>query len=211
MRAFLRLILGFGIVALSGTIAMSQDVRILPDVPAFEFSKNGATLRIDRIQDQTNTLTGEFALTSRACPPFCIQPATAAPGVETVAELELMAFLGGPVSDGSGVLVDARLPEFFVQGTIPGAVNMPFAALAPDNIFLPDILGALGARNTGGSWDFTSAFDLLVFGNGPWSDMAQRAVLNLIAAGYPVNKIRYYRAGLQGWQSLGLSIAQPAQ
>ena len=52
------------------------------------------------------------------------------PGVATVGELDLFACLRDKASAGTGVLLDARLPEWFAKGSIPGAVNVPFATLA---------------------------------------------------------------------------------
>jgi len=48
---------------------------------------------IQRNQDNSNTIVSDYALTSRPCPPFCIQPMDLAPSVETIGELELLALL----------------------------------------------------------------------------------------------------------------------
>ena len=50
-------------------------------------------ITILRNQNQTNVVTPDFAKTSRKCPPFCIQPGELAPGVKTIAELEVLHFL----------------------------------------------------------------------------------------------------------------------
>ena len=52
-----------------------------------------------------------------------------AAGVTPVAELEVVTFLQDNVAGGTSLLVDARLPEWFTQGAIPGSVNIPFAAI----------------------------------------------------------------------------------
>ena len=109
--------------------ATAQDVRITPDMATFSVEINGEVIQISRIQDTANRLTSAFAKTSRPCPPFCIHPISAAPNVTTIGEVELLDFLKGPVANGTGLLVDARVPEWYARGTIPGAVNIPFPTL----------------------------------------------------------------------------------
>jgi rhodanese-related sulfurtransferase len=190
--------------------ATAQDaVQLTPNLPALTVTLNGTPVTIARNPDPQATLSGDFARTSRACPPFCIQPASAAPGVATVGELELLAFLQDKVSPGTGILIDARLPEWFAGGTVPGAVNVPFATLDAGNPYRTDILLALGAVDQNGTLNFDSAMTLMVFCNGPWSDQSTRMVANLIAAGYPPDRITWYRGGLQDWLMLGLTTTAP--
>ena len=143
----------FGLVCLFVSIATlpvrAESVRITQDIEARTIMLNGAAIVIDRIQDSENRLEGEFTRTSRPCPPFCITPMTVAPGVVTLGELEVMDFLETRVAAGEGLLLDSRLPEFFAKGTIPGAVNLPFATLDPTNPYRDEILKALGATFTG--------------------------------------------------------------
>lgn len=191
--------------------AMAQDVRITQDLSAQMIDLNGTEIVISRIQDQDHQLEGEFTRTSRPCPPFCITPITVAPGVETIGELEVISFLQDRVSAGDGLLLDSRLPDFFVKGTIPGAVNLPFATLDASNPYRDDILRALGAVNTGGGWDFAQAKTLALFCNGAWCDQAPRALRHLLAAGYPADKLLYYRGGMQSWLQLGLTAQIPTE
>ncbi len=204
-------VLGVGMLAaIAASPCLAQDLGITETMRDLSFSRGATSFTITRslpADDTDRALTG--ALTP-SCPPSCIQPMQAAPGVTTVAELEVLDFMAGPVSLGTGLLVDARLQEWFARGTLPGAISMPYPALAADNSFLPDILQALGAVRGDTGWNFDNAFDLLVFGNGASSDMAPRAIAGLIAAGFPPAKLRWYRAGLTGWTALGLSITEPA-
>lgn len=189
--------------------AFAQDVRITEDMPEVSIRLNGQVVTIGRVQDQDNRLTGDFTRTSRACPPFCIHPMSAAPGVETLGELEVIAFLQDRVANGTGLLIDSRLPDFHAMGTIPGAVNVPFATLEASNPYRNDILRALGAVDLGDRLDFTNALDLVLFCNGPWCDQSPRAIRNLLAAGYPAERIGYYRGGMQAWLSVGLTVTTP--
>lgn len=191
--------------------ALAQQVKITQELPAFKVKIGNKTHVIDRIQDTSNKLTNSFAKTSRKCPPFCIHPMKAAPGIETVGELELMDFLKRTVEPGSGLLIDARIAKFYEKGTIPGAVNIPFTLFSPDeNPFIDKIRAVLGGvKSTDGRWNFDNALELMLFCNGPWCDQSPRALKNLISAGYPANKLFYYRGGMQNWQNLGLTVEVP--
>jgi len=204
-----RLGLCFVFISMATLPVTAQDVRITPDVAARTITLNGATIVIDRIQDSENRLEGEFTRTSRACPPFCITPMTIAPGVATIGELEVMDFLEKQAASGAGLLLDSRLPEFFANGSIPGAVNLPFATLDPGNPYRDEILQAVGAVKVASGWDYRDAMALAIFCNGAWCDQAPRAIRHLLAAGYPADKISFYRGGMQSWLQLGLSVQMP--
>jgi len=167
----------------------AQQSRISDTRDTFQFQLNSTTVTIER--------------SGASCPPACVQPMQAASGVGTIGELEIMDFLELFVSQGAGLLIDARLPEGFSAGTIPGAVNVPEATLRPGNPYRDDLLRALGVRNG----DFSNAFDLVLFGSGADDGGAAEAVRSLLAAGYPATKLKYYRGGVQSWTGLGLSTA----
>lgn len=225
------------IIALGGllvaTAAVAGDVNITEFLPDMKFSANGRAYTVGRIQNENNELSGSFAKTSRKCPPFCIHPMEAAPGVATVGELELLEFLKNKVEKGGGVLIDARVESFYTKGTIPGAVNIPFTVLAGDekDPAFQQAMAKLGvmrgesvnwsdsvsrARDELGTstrrfaWDFARAKDILLFCNGPWCDQSPRAIRALVKLGYPVNRIYYYRGGMQDWLLLGLTVEVPA-
>jgi hypothetical protein len=42
-----------------------------------------------------------------------------------------------------------------------------------------------------------------------WCGQSPHAIKNLLALGYPAEKIYYYRGGMQAWQSLGLTVHTP--
>jgi len=195
-----------------GTQAAAQDVKITPDMPYFEYDNGHDFYVIERNQDQTATIPEAYAKTSRPCPPFCVQPMEVAPGVQTIGELELIDFLDKYVSKHKGALIDARLESWYKGGTIPGSVNFAFNLFAqPDtNPFLEPVLEILGGtRNAKGEWDFSNALDLALFCNGPWCGQSPAAIKNLIAIGYPPEKLRYYRGGMQAWEALGLTVIVP--
>ena len=199
------------LIALGPHTAFSQEsdgnVRIVKNVPFVEFTVEGQTFRIDRNQDTENRIEDSFAKTSRACPPFCVHPMEVAEGIDTLGELEVLDFLQNKVAPGDGLLVDARLPVWFEKGTIPGSVNIPFNVFSGDeNPYRDQILMALGAELTPlGRLTFSNAKELTLFCNGPWCDQSPRAIWSLIDAGYPREKLKYYRGGMQNWLMLGLT------
>ncbi len=60
-----------------------------------EVMHDGETVIIKRNQNGNNTIAFDYALTSRLCPPFCIQPMDLAPGVETLADLSALSQILG--------------------------------------------------------------------------------------------------------------------
>jgi len=194
---------------LVGAEVLADQVRITEGMASKDIRIGNQTITISRNQDVTATISQEFAKTSRPCPPFCIAPMSAGPGVETLGELEVISFLEGHVARGTGILMDSRLPEFFQKGAIPGAVNVPFTTLDPANPFLEPILEALGATRKGAAWDFAGAQTLALYCNGPWCEQSPRAIQNLLSVGYPAQKLKYYRGGMQNWQALGLTVVEP--
>ena len=187
------------VISVSGAFA-----DISTGVPSVRFSFGSQTFVVTR--DTISGLPDPYARPPATCPDHCIEPTLAAPGVATLTELDVLSYMQGPVSQGSGLLVDARLPESFADGTLPGAISVPAPTLVRDNPYREDLLLALGARRQIGQMDFSAAFDLLIFDDGPWSPTARLAIERLLDAGYPAEKISYYRGGLQMWHVLGLSV-----
>ncbi len=181
---------------------------IVPGQASVEFEFGGQAYSIRRAQGGASNLPNTYSKTNRKCPAHCIEPSNAAPGVATLSELDVFSFMQSSVSAGTGLLIDARLPDEFAQGSIPGAISVPAATLVANNPYREDLLLALGATGTLGAMDFSRAFDLLVFDDGPWSPTAREAVQLFIEAGYPAQKISYYRGGLQLWHIFGLTVSK---
>ena len=188
-------------------------VKITPDIASVEVMHDGKKTTIMRNQDQKSTVKPAFAKTSRKCPPFCIQPAVVAPDVETIAELEILAYLSKMnAGDDSILVIDSRTPDWVKKGTIPGAVNIPWTALNPakgaDPISIGEILvDQFGVKEIEGLWDYSGAKTLVMFCNGMWCGQSPNNIKNLLKFGYPADKIKWYRGGMQDWEMLGLSTA----
>ncbi|MCV2880420.1 rhodanese-like domain-containing protein [Actibacterium sp. XHP0104] len=211
-RFAFRIVAGLGLAASLSMPASAQDVFITQELPFFEFDNGEEFHVIERDQNTDAVIPEAFAKTSRPCPPFCVQPMEAAEGVETIGELELLQFLDEHVEKGTGALIDARVESWYRGGTIPGSINLAFNLFEnpEENPFLVPVLQLLGGvQAADGTWDFTEAKDLALFCNGPWCGQSPRAIRNLISVGYPPEKLRYYRGGMQAWLALGLSVHVP--
>ena len=132
MRATTLMAAAFSVAACLPMSVQALDVGITPTMSSVEVMHNGAKVTIQRNQDQKNTIKKAFAKTSRKCPPFCIQPSTLAPGVETIAEVEMLGYLSKMnAGDSSIIVIDSRTPDWVKKGTIPGAINLPWTKLNP--------------------------------------------------------------------------------
>ncbi|MBN2866620.1 MAG: rhodanese-like domain-containing protein [Thiotrichales bacterium] len=191
-------------------------VKIDSNLPSVTIMHKGKPLVIQRNQDTANTITEDFALTSRECPPFCVQPMVVAPGVNTIGELELLAFLKRQSNGDKHVLIiDSRTPDWVAKGTIPGAVNLPWTELFRNaSSYEPFAVEGIltlrfGAVVDQGIWDFSNAKELVMFCNGSWCGQSPTNIKTLVSMGYPAHKIHWYRGGMQAWHALGLTTVKP--
>jgi rhodanese-related sulfurtransferase len=212
--------------------AATADVLLYDGKPYLHVIHEGRSIKIQRIQDPGYELKGYFAKTARKCPPFCIQPIAVDPAVRTIGEIELFHFMENDLREGRGVLIDARTPSWHRKGTIPGSVNYPFTLFTQDenaserDAILREFgakprqqpgllektmqeLGLSDKRYLTDRWDFTEAKTLVIWCNGPACGQSPRAIEGLISAGYPADKIFYYRGGMQMWQLWGLTTVIP--
>ena len=112
-----------------------------------------------------------------------IEPMQVAEGVRTIGELEVLKHLeeGRPV-------VDSRTPDFYEKSTIPGTKNIPY----------PEATARME--------ELDQEHPAIFFCNGPQCGQSPTAVRALLYAGYPPEKILYYRGGLHDWLTLGLPV-----
>ena len=192
----MRFVISLLLAAVLPLAALAADpVGINADTMAVTVQTPSGPVEISRIQNPENEVQGEWARTSRACPPFCIQPMNPAEGVTTIGELELLGFL----TDPEVTVVDSRTPDWFAGGTIPGAVNMPYTEML-------DRLGELGCEIDFDGWDCAEARPVVLFCNGLWCGQSPTAIRHMVGAGYPAERIFYYRGGMQSWRVLGLTV-----
>ena len=180
----------------SGATAAELEVKINVRTPSVTIQTDNGPVEVMRNQDTDATIDPKYAKTSRSCPPFCIQPMQVAPGVTTVGEVELLEF-----AKNSGKLIDGRTLEWYLEGTIPSAINMPYTEMATR-------LDELGCTRSSDKWDCTRAEKVLLFCNGPWCGQSPMAIKAMLREGYPAEKILYYRGGMQAWNTLGLTVIE---
>jgi rhodanese-related sulfurtransferase len=197
--------------------AMAEDehVYITHDLPDVEVLHNKHPVRIQRNPDTLNIIDSEYALTSRPCPPFCIQPMILADGVDTIGELELIDYLRA-ISAGNDriMVVDSRTEDWTRRtGIIPGAIVIPW-----DKLFLakndPEKVAEIledkfKAHRNGPFWEFSQAKTLVLYCNGAWCGQSPTNIKTLLSLGYPAHKLKWYRGGMQDWKSLGLTTVAP--
>jgi len=195
----LRRVFAFLLISVASIGPISADpVNITPSRASVTVMTDAGPTEISRIQDIANEVTGEWARTSRPCPNFCIQPMNPAAGVSTVGELEVLAALEAD----DIIVVDSRVRANYLSGTIPGAIHVPYTEAV-------DRLDVLGCEVDFDGYICDEASEVVLFCNGPWCGQSPTAIRRMIEAGYPAEKISYYRGGMQVWRMLGLSVYVP--
>ena len=109
--------------------------------------------------------------------------------------------------------VDSRTQDWYAKGTIPGAINIPYAQnVAGQATDLHGVKKSLfdlfGVIEVAGTYDFNAACTLAIFCNGPRGGQPPNYIGTLLALGYPAGKLKWYRGGMQGWCSLRLSVVR---
>ena len=205
------------LLGLLHTAAFAGDlkVKITDELSSITVKHKGKNVTIMRNQDGNNTVNPIYAMTSRPCPPFCIQPIKLAPGIETIGEREILGYLQRVAQGDESVLViDSRVQKWVKKGTIPGSINIPWVELNPDKgatyediseIFF-DQFGVLDLGE--GLVDFNYAKTLVMFCNGMWCGQSPANIKQLLRHGYPAHKIKWYRGGMQSWENLGFTVVQ---
>lgn len=186
--------LGAGLMIAAVPVSAADEVGITPEMASVTIETRNGPVTITRNQDPNAVVEPTFAKTSRKCPPFCIEPMNLGDGVTTVAELEVISFL----KEKKGIVVDARTQDWYLRSTIPGSVNIPYTEIGSR-------LSELGCNKSGEGWECAAAKNVLLFCNGPWCSQSPTAIQTLRKAGYPGEKIFYYRGGMQDWLILGLN------
>ena len=116
-----------------------------------------------------------------------IAPISLHPQVRTVGELEVIEHLRA-----GGRAVDTRQPDTVEKGTLPGAIAIVHEEIVERREEFDDGSG-----------------QVLMFCNGPQCTATPQAVERLVEAGFPPERILYYRGGIRDWVTLGLPLSPP--
>ncbi|MDH5360475.1 MAG: rhodanese-like domain-containing protein [Gammaproteobacteria bacterium] len=204
-----RLLLIPALFLFSSTLIATPRVNITADIPYVDVVHAGKPVRIERKQEPDNYIEPDYAQTSRPCPPYCIQPMSLAPSVETIGELELLQLLRRMQQGEDILLLDSREEHWLKKGMIPGAIHLPWTLLHNETASDEDIAEVLqfrfGAVMTGQLWNFESAKMLILYCNGAWCGQSPTNIRALLSMGYPAHKLKWYRGGMQSWKLFGLT------
>jgi len=218
-------LLGPAVLGLALATSSAIGGHITEGMESVEVMHNGKQVSITRTESKDAVIPDAYLKTGRHCPPFCIQPMEAAPGVETLGELELLHFLDAAHPNDAGLIgappvlvVDSRTPEWVARGTIPGSTNIPWTILGgmsgmfmtgdEQSAFNQVMINQFGANKTEDGWDFSNAKTLVLFCNGIWCGQSATNIKTLLNLGYPAEKLKWYRGGMQDWVTAGLTTVK---
>lgn len=112
-----------------------------------------------------------------------IQPMQVADDVITIGEQEVYHHQKMMLS-----IIDSRKENTTEGVSIPGSKSIPYDELA------------------GRMDELDKEYPNIFFCNGPQCPQSSTAVKNLLNAGFPANRILYYRGGMHDWITLGLPV-----
>ena len=166
----------------------------------------------------TNDMFWEASYASDEVPDVCkatfvtsagnnISPMKLHKKIETYGEREVLSFIKKMHDNDNMLLIDTRDEEWYEYNTIPGAINIHYAYIMMHETF-PDeykaSLEKLGVLVKKKSYDFSQVKTILLFCNGSWCSQSPKMINALLALGYPPEKMKWYRGGMDDW--LGLSM-----
>lgn len=189
----------------------SKFVPISKGVKSIEMNLNGEKFTLMRNQSKTSKISSLYETTFRGTP----QPIKLTKDVETVGEIEFIEYMKKAQNDETIAIVDSRKPGWFAKLRIPGAVNVPFTAFNSKDGAVEAMEDELGVvEKEDGTLDFSKAKTVVAYCNGYWCGqtpgMVKNAKYSLLNMGYPAEKIKYYRGGMQAWTSLGFTVVGDA-
>ena len=127
--------------------------------------------------------------------------------ITTYGEIEVLAFIDDMQYDDTMLFIDARGEEWYEYRTIPGAINIHYVYMKSPEIFEEEykaFLKKLSIKGEKKPYNFSQAKTILLFGNGAWCSQSPIMIKTLLALGYPPEKMKWYRGGIDAW--LGLSM-----
>jgi len=134
--------------------------------------------------------------------------------IETFGELEVLEFLEDMQDDPQMLFVDSRKTQWYESVTIPSAINIPFIYFTERDKWSNEKKAALklfGVKGEKAPYDFTNVKTVLFFCNGIWCRQSPQMIEALLELGYPPQKIKWYRGGLQSWLSVGMTYTRTSQ
>ena len=194
----------------SSSLAAEATLKFVPvskGVKSIDMDLNGEKFTIMRNQTAGNKISALYETTNRGVS----QPISLAKGLETLGELEFIDYMKKAQSDENIAIIDSRKPGWYDRLRIPGAINVPFTNFDEKETAIEMMEDEMGVvEKEDGTLDFSNAKTLALYCNGYWCGqtpgMVKNAKFALLNMGYPVEKIKYYRGGMQAWTSLGFTV-----
>ncbi len=161
--------------------------------------------------------TGNFAHESvpKACKSTFVHtkgkllPITLDIDLETYGELEVLLFIKEMQKNKQMLLIDGRTESWYTYFTIPGSINVPFVYIKRKKEYefeFEDALKLFGVKTIKeNEYDFSEVKTLVIFCNGPWCSQSPDMIYALLDIGYPAEKLKWYRGGMQDWLSAGMT------
>lgn len=128
--------------------------------------------------------------------------------VETYGEIEVLSFLEQMKKDPNMLLIDTRGEEWYAYDTIPGAISMHYIYITQPEVFANEFIATLkklGVTKKNSDYDFSGAKMITLFCNGAWCAQSPNMIKALIKLGYPAQKIKWYRGGMDDWTGLSMT------
>lgn len=133
--------------------------------------------------------------------------------IDTYGELEVLDFLQKMNTEearkkGEMLFIDSRAVNWYKHRTIPSAINMPFVYFRDTQKYSQEFeasLKVLGVKKVGEKYDFSQVKTALMFCNGAWCGQSPTMIRVLLDIGYPAEKIKWYRGGMQSWLGLAMT------
>jgi len=181
---------------------------VMKGVKSVEVELDDKTCVIERNQTKGNQVHPAYAKTGQGTP----QPMSISAGIETLGEIEFIKFMELASVDESILVLDTRTENWHNDLRIPCTTNVSYKNFADNRedalFYMTEMFGVVEGDD--GALDFTNAKTLVGYCNGYWCgqtpSMFKRATYSLTNLGYPEEKLKYYRGGMQAWTSLGLSV-----
>lgn len=211
MKLLKNIVIATSALALSCGVLFAEGsdkfVAIKSGVKSIEMNLNDEKFTLMRNQNPGNIISELYNTTGRGTP----QPMIIYPGIETLGELEFIDLMVKAQNDDSIAIIDSRKPGWFAKLRIPGAVNVPYTNFNEKDTAIEMMEDEMGVvQKDDGTLDFSNAKTLALYCNGYWCGqtpgMVKKAEYALVKMGYPVEKIKYYRGGMQAWTSLGFTV-----
>ena len=127
--------------------------------------------------------------------------------IETFGEVEVLDYIKKMQDDRTMLMIDTREEDWYEYRSIPGAINIHYVYILFSKSFDEEYkqalikLGVVGLKKP---YDFSQAKTILLFCNGAWCSQSPKMIKELLTLGYPPEKMKWYRGGMDDW--LGLSM-----